>query len=186
MKQLDRDSVENALRAVGESLQRAGLGGTIDLVVAGGSAVLLGGLLQRGRLTVDCDVVWSGDEATWERISSAAIEVGSTLGLPPRWLSRECSIFIWCLPLGWHERAEPVGMFGPLRVRRLHRRDLMGMKIVSAPRRPQDYLDIESMQPTAADLDWIIDHLDRLASEHLGGEDFRQQRDLVEALRSKP
>lgn len=171
---------------MGETLQRLGVGEAIDLVVAGGSAALLGSLHQPGRITADCDVVWSGDDATWEQISRAANEVGSGLGLPPQWLNRECSIFAWCIPFGWYERTEPVGVFGPLRVRRLHRLDLMGMKIVSAPRRPQDYLDIEKMRPSSEDLNWIIQHLDRLASEHLGGEEFEQQRALVESLRSKP
>ncbi len=99
-------------------------------------------------------------------------------------LNRECTVFAWCLALGWRERTVVVGDFGPLRVCRLSRLDLMAMKIVGAPRRPQDYTDVADMRPTAADLDWLDAHLDRLASEHLGGEEFEQQRVLVASLRS--
>jgi hypothetical protein len=154
-------------------------------VLAGGVAGLLAGLLESHRTTGDCDVLDIDREENWRPLSEAAAEVARTMGLPPTWLNRDCQQYAWCFPLGWKDRTEAVGRFGPLHVRRVSRPDLMAAKVVSAPKRPQDVLDIGAMKPTQEELDSIESHLDRLSAEHIDGFDHAPQRAILQALRSQ-
>ncbi len=76
MNTLDQESAASALQEVGAALERDGSTGEVELVIAGGTAALLGGLLRSGRVTADCDVLWKGEEQAWERVRRAAAEVG--------------------------------------------------------------------------------------------------------------
>lgn len=183
MKLLDTQLVFAALKAIGTALgSRSGVG-SVRLVLAGGTAGLLGGLFRSSRSTGDCDVLWMGDDDTWANISQAAAEVGRRLDLPPTWLNRDCSMYAWMLPLGWRQRCEPVGVFGPLEVVRLGRQDLIASKIMSSPRRPQDIADLRDIGPTPGELVFVEEHLDRLEAEHPDRETFEPQRDVLQALR---
>lgn len=154
----------------------------LRVVVAGGVAGLLGGLLASDRTTGDVDVIWGGTEEGWRAIERAAAVVAEELSLSSRWFNRDCSQFEWCLPLGWKARCESVGRFGPLDVVRVSRRDLLASKLVSSPRRPQDLLDIRAIAPTREEIAFMLEHLDRLEAEHLGGETFERQRLILGAI----
>lgn len=177
------------LLAIGETglvLAKRGVRGPVNIVLAGGVAGLLGGLLDERRTTGDCDVLDIDGEEHWAPLSEAAAEVAISMGLPATWLNRDCQQYAWCFPLGWKSRTEEVGRFGPLHVRRVARFDLMASKVVASPKRPQDVLDVMAMGPTPEELDAIEQHLDRLSAEDLNGFDHAPQRAVLQALRHRP
>lgn len=127
--------------------------------------------------------MWQGDDTSWNEVSEAAKEVAHSLKLPETWLNRDCSMYAWCLPLGWQSRCESVETFGPLEVTRIARIDLIAAKIMGAPKRPQDLEDLRDMNPAPAELDFVKEHIDRLESEDLDGRDFADQRGILKVLR---
>ena len=182
---LDQERALVAVRLTGEVLERRAFGRPISIVLAGGVAGLLAGFL-RHRTTGDCDVLAVDQDADWALLAAAAEEAASVLGLPAKWLNRDCGQYAWCFPLGWRSRTHYVGSFGPLDVHRVSRFDLMAAKVVSGPKRPHDVLDVRSMRPSPEELDAIEAHLDRLSSEHLDGFDHAPQRAILQALREHP
>ena len=154
-------------------------------MLAGGSAGLLAGLLANARTTADCDVIWT-DSTEWELMERSAREIAAEQGLPDRWLNRDCAVYAWSLPLGWLDRCEKVRTFGAFEVMRLARIALIASKVFGAPLRPQDMQDLRAIAPTASELDVVEAHLDRLASEHLDGDEFASQREVLRTLRSRP
>jgi hypothetical protein len=174
-----------ALRATGELLHSRGITTQLTIVIAGGTAGLLAGELHSPRTTDDCDVMWSKPRDQWPAIQSAAQEVAQSLQLPSTWLNHDSAFYEWTLPLGWDDRCEPIGTFGPLHILRLSRFDLIGTKVVGAPTRPQDLEDLEHIQPTAAELDQAAAHIDRLEAEHLDRRSFDDQRAIIDYLRGR-
>lgn len=156
---------------------------SVTLVLAGGAAGMLGELLPTSRVTIDCDVIWSDAQDVWMRIEEATRNVAQELELSPEWLNRKCAIFGFNLALGWLDRCEDVGTFGPLHLRRISRFDLIALKLVSAPKRPQDLKDIISMSPTAEELELLEAHIDRVESEDLDRASFERHRGIIERLR---
>jgi len=139
-------------------------------------------LLSGNRTTGDVDVLWAGSDEEWRTIERAAAVVAADLSLPARWFNRDCSQFAWCLPLEWESRCVHAGTFGRLDVWRIARVDLLAAKLISAPKRPQDLLDIQEIAPTREEIAFLHEHLDRLESEHLGGETFERQRQILDAI----
>lgn len=182
MNLLDSNFAINALRATGDVLAARGRVEPIELVVAGGTAGLLGDLLSPSRTTGDCDVMWRGDLPTWGQVAQAAAAVAAQLDLPTTWLNRDCVTYAWTLLLGWRQRCEPVGVFGPLTVLRLSRIDLIATKVVGAPTRPQDVEDLIQIKPTTDELRVIAEHIDRLEAEDLDRRSFDDQRAILRAL----
>lgn len=154
----------------------------LRLVLAGGAAGILGGMFNPARYTGDCDVILVSDSA-WQKVAAAAAEIAPRFDLPPKWLNCECRVFAWCLPLGWQDRSEFVNSFGPLEVYRLSRFDLLGAKLVASGDRTHDLVDLHDLKPTAAELDRLEEHLDRLQSEHLDNDPFQTPREIIEELR---
>lgn len=185
MRPLDAKLVTAALAATGEALTLHAVPGPIRLVIIGGVAGLLAGLLRPSRTTGDCDVMAIHPEHLWPAVASAAAEAAAKLGLPPGWLNRECRMYAWCLPLGWDGRCVQRGRFGPLEVVGASRADLIAMKIVSAPKRPQDLEDLRDLGPTAEDLALAEEHVSRLERESLHGQEFVDQRSIIRALRGE-
>jgi hypothetical protein len=175
--------VVRALRDVAGALPASTPPATI--VLAGASAAILGHLLGRGRSTTDCDVMRAEPEEAWAPLAKAAAVVGRRLGLRADWLSRDCQMYAWSLPLGWRERCEHVAKLGALDVWRLSRLDLICAKIMSAPRRPQDMEDLRAMEPEASDLEFATANLDRLSAESLDNEGFDDQRRVIADLRKE-
>ncbi len=181
---LDATQLDRALRETGERLAAEGDTGTVRLYLVGGSAGLLSGWLSGARSTGDVDVTQAEPTEAWEAVTRAAAEVADELGLPATWLNDKCRMYAWCLPLGWKGRCEPLRTFGPLEIWRINRQDFIAAKVVSAPSRPQDYEDLLAVKPTAAELDFTDEHLDRLEQESLDpDQSFEDARAIVESLR---
>jgi hypothetical protein len=184
-KILDSQLVLKALSAVGQALSRRGRVVPIRVLVAGGTAGILGGLLRPERTTGDCDVMEVGIESDWSDLERAAAETATQLDLPPTWLNRDCQMYAWCLPVGWQSRCEPVDRFGPLDVSRVSRIDLIAAKVIGGPTRPQDLEDLRDLQPDMDELDFAEQNLDRLEAEHLDGRKFDNERAILNVLRGE-
>jgi len=62
------------------------------------------------------------------------------------------------------------------------RRDLLAMKLMGAAVRPQDMEDILAMKPSAADIAFLHEHLDRLAAESLSRSVHEIERTILNEL----
>ncbi|MFG0304594.1 MAG: DUF6036 family nucleotidyltransferase [Phycisphaerales bacterium JB040] len=180
---LSASQLNEALRLTGDRLAQGDEGRRVRLYVVGGTAGLLSGWLAASRSTGDVDVTRAEPNESWEAVRRAAVEVAKVLELPETWLNNECSVYAWCLPLGWEERCECVRTYGPLEVWRIGRQDFIAAKVVSAPNRPQDLEDLIAIGPSTGELDFTADHLDRLECESLDPDQtFEDARAILESL----
>lgn len=181
---LNASQLEHALRKTGERLIAIGAAETVRLYLVGGSAGMLAGLLRQSRSTADVDVTTVEPEKSWGTVLRAAKDVAKELDLPQTWLNNKCQVYAWCLPLGWQGRCELSQTFGPLEIWLLSREDFVAAKVVSAPGRPQDFEDLLAVAPTAAELSFTEEHIDRLECEHLDPDhSFDDARTIVQSLR---
>lgn len=174
--------LQTALRSVGAELAARPMARAIRLVIVGGAAGMLAGRLRGSRTTTYCDVMSWGDDAEWDLVQQAALVTARRLGLPDRWLNRDCAMFAWSMPLGWTDRCELVGCFGGIEVVCVSRLDLIAAKVFSSPKRSQDLEDLRDLGPSRDECRFVEAHLDRLSSEHLDGDTFEDQRLVLRAL----
>jgi len=179
---MDRTQAIEALKATGARLDRAGKVQGVTVILGGAVAAMVTAGMSASRVTHDCDVIVSEPDDQWQSVQQAAQEVAAQRGLPPDWLNRDAGMYAYLLPLGWRERCQAVGQFGPLEVLAISRRDLMAMKLMGAAVHPQDLEDIVAMRPTAEDVTFLHKHLDRLDGESLSGEPHVAQRNILRSL----
>lgn len=175
--------IEQALDATGKRLTADGPK-SVKLYLVGGSAGLIAGWLPESRTTGDVDVTDSEPFEALESVLRAAAAVAKEQEFPETWLNNDCRIFRHYLPLGWRDRSQHRRTFGALEVFVLHRKDFIAAKIVSAPGRPQDLEDLRELKPTADELDFASENLDRLERESLDADaSFDDSRSILEYLR---
>lgn len=179
---MDRTQAIEALKATGTRLERAGVVDRVTVILGGAVAAMVTAGLPASRATHDCDVLASEPDEQWQAVQQAAGEVARQRGLPADWLNRDARMYAHLLPLGWRGRCQTVGQFGPLTVLAISRRDLMAMKLMGAAVRPQDLEDILAMRPTAADVTFLHEHLNRLDAESLTGEGHDAERAILHDL----
>jgi hypothetical protein len=181
---MDRTEVFRALRAVGTRLEGTVGSRQVSLYLGGAVAGMTVGGFDPARVTLDCDILEVRPDSLWAAVRDAARAVAEEQGLPRNWLDRESAMFRHLLPLGWHDRLVRVDRFGPLEVHVISRIDLMAMKLVGAPVRPQDLEDLRAMKPTREDTELLREHLDRLEAESLDPESFESPRAILRILES--
>jgi hypothetical protein len=181
---MDRTQAIGALRQTGERLARTTQPDPVTVILGGAVAAMVVADLPAARVTQDCDVLASEPDAGWAAVREAAKHVAGQRGLPINWLNRDSRRYAHLLPMGWRKRCRPVGRFGPLEVLAIGRRDLMAMKLMGAPMRPQDLEDLVAIRPTAADLAFLHAHLDRLEAESLSHETHDAPRAILNELKS--
>jgi hypothetical protein len=125
----------------------------IELLLVGGAAGLLTGLLPASRTTLDCDVMVYAPPTAWHEVEQAAHAVGRELGLPTSWLNSVAQMRIDSLPGGWQDRRVLIGKFGRLHVWAISRVDLIAMKFIA--HRAQDLEDLVSLNVKAEDLAFV-------------------------------
>jgi hypothetical protein len=86
------------------------------------------------------------------------------------------------LPIGWRNRCQQVGQFGPMQVLAISRLDLLAMKLMGAAVRPQDLEDILALKPAPKDFAFLYQHLDRLDAESLSRETHDTERAILREL----
>lgn len=129
-----------------------------EIMLAGGSALILGGYINRG--TSDGDVIHADPRLAELRSHIAA--VAEELDLPPGWLNDGVKAWAGVLPPDFRNRLEDVGTFGNLRVRRLGRLDLLVMKFFSL--RAVDLDDLDELGPTAEEVAFVRGQMERIST----------------------
>lgn len=129
----------------------------VEIVIGGGSALLLQDLQHRG--TDDCDTIHA--QPRLASIRRYIEEVAEEMDLSPVWLNDAAKSFAEILPPSAPDYFEDVAQYGRLRVRHVGRLNLIFMKFASL--RPVDMQDLEVMEPTEEEIDYVREELDRVA-----------------------
>ena len=129
-----------------------------SIVVAGGSALVLLGIVDRS--TADADAV-----ASRPKLSTFAQDIAGVaddLDLAPTWVNDGVTAYRDLLPSDFASRTVLLGTFGQLTIRVLGRVDLIIMKIAAG--RPRDLDDLRVLAPTADELAFVAQQLARINS----------------------
>ncbi|MHB8571594.1 MAG: DUF6036 family nucleotidyltransferase [Candidatus Dormibacteria bacterium] len=156
-----RSPIEAALSALGQVLSERGL--AYELIVVGGSALLILGFIQRP--TRDVDVVAMVGGGGYLKIESlpaplvqAVADVGRVFGLDETWVNPgPASVMDFGLPDGFAGRAVRRD-YGPLVLHLAARLDQIALKLYAAadrwPSRDRHLQDLENLKPTEDELIW--------------------------------
>ena len=162
------EGLEQALRTLGAVLESRHL--SYRLLVAGGSSLLLLGVVDRA--TADLDVVGIDSDRGYARAEPlpsalvvAVADVGRALGLDPQWLnSGPASLVDFGLPPGLAGRVS-VRRYGGLELHLPGRFDLICFKVYAGADqgpRSKHFRDLQALEPSAAELldaaRWAITH----------------------------
>lgn len=175
---LNASQVEHALQRLGESLVYHQ---DIEILLVGGAAGMVTGVLPASRTTTDCDVMVYIPPSAMAAVELAADLVASELQLAPRWLNSDVQIRLDALPDGWERRRILVGVYGRLRVSAVSRRDLIAMKVLAG--RAQDLEDIISLRVRFDEAEFVRSYLDRLADKGTTQEQINDARLLLASLK---
>jgi predicted nucleotidyltransferase len=124
---LDRAAIEDALRRLGDRLERRGVVG--DVYVIGGAALALA--YDARRATRDIDAVFKPHGIVLEEAAAVADE----LGLPRWWLNEQAAVFV---APGGDPSARRIFDHPGLRVAAASPEHLLAMKVLAARRRDAD------------------------------------------------
>jgi hypothetical protein len=128
----------------------------VEIILAGGSALVLLGVVDRA--TVDADAIFSQPKLS--ALSRDIVAVADELELSPTWINDGVSGFRDLLAADYSTRLVLIGDFGPLTVRSLGRADLILLKIAAG--RPRDLDDLRALAPTADELTFVGSQLERI------------------------
>lgn len=171
-----QDHLEDALATLGLVLQDRGH--TYELVVVGGGAMLLLGLLQRP--TKDLDAVARIEHGRWiraapfpEALERAVVDVADALDLSRDWLNPgPAALLDLGLPEGFEGRAS-VRRYGALTIRFASVQDLVALKLYAAadhwPDKSRHLDDLRRLHPS----DEALLVAARWARSHDPSEGFR-------------
>ena len=174
---MNTGAVERALEKLGE---RFSYHTEVELLLVGGAAGMLTGLLPPGRTTTDCDVMAFVPEAAMGAVELAARQVAGELGLAATWLNSNVQLRRDALPDDWQRRRVWIGTWGQLRVFAVSRVDLIAMKVLAG--RVQDLEDIRSMRPRSDDVEFVRRYLDGLPVKGTTPEQVDEAREVLESL----
>lgn len=153
-----RAALEEALETLGAVLEGRGL--SYGLLVAGGSSLLLLGLISRP--TADLDVIGLAERGTYVKtdalplpLARAVSDVAAALELGPTWLNNgPAALMDLGLPDGFQDRIER-RQYGALDVHIPARADMVCFKLYAAVDLgplSKHFQDLREMRPTAAEL----------------------------------
>lgn len=132
----------------------------VEILLVGGAAGMVTGLLPPERTTIDCDVIHYFPEQAWAAVERTAELVGRELGLSPHWLNSHVQIRSDCLPDGWKSRRIFVVSHGRLLIYAISRIDLIAMKFIA--HRAQDLEDLLALKVTEEDRVFVQQYLKQL------------------------
>lgn len=156
--EMDRALLDRALRTLGETLQARGL--AYELVVIGGSSLLLLGLIRRPTRDLDAvALVEDGQYVSAEPLPAPLVEavadVGRALALDDDWLNaRPTDLLRFGLPQGFEDRVEP-RRYGGLVLRIAGRFDQICFKLYAAVDQGTESrhaADLQTLRPTRDEL----------------------------------
>lgn len=170
-------AVERALCRLGEVLDYHS---DVEILLVGGAAGMVTGVLSETRVTTDCDVMVCIPPEALPAVESAARPVANEMELAPDWLNSDVQMRIDSLPDGWQQRKILVGAYGRLRVSAASRWDLIAMKVLAG--REQDIEDLYAMRIRCDDVEFVRKYLDTLPGKGTKPEQISDARELLESL----
>jgi len=174
---MNTSTVEKALRLLGEVLEYHC---DIEILLVGGAAGMLTGVLAHNRITMDCDVMVYLPPEAMSAVELAAGRVAAEMGLSPTWLNSDVQLRLDALPDDWSQRKIPVGMYGRLRVNAASRPDLIAMKVLAG--RDQDIEDLQTMRIRQDEVAFVKNYLDSLSEKGTKREQINEARALLDSL----
>ena len=153
---LNSKEILKALQRTGELLN---WNTKIEILLIGGAAGAITGLLSENRVTQDCDVMHYAPNEARQVVLDAAAAVAKELGLADDWLNSK-AMQMDILPHGWHNRKVHIGTFGLLDIYAVGRIDMLCMKFFA--NRSQDREDIFEMKPSKNELEIVRTYLNML------------------------
>lgn len=173
---MDAPIIEEAFRALGDALNA-----DVELLLVGGAAGMVTGVLPASRTTIDCDVARYIPADAGATVEMAAEVVGRDLGLPDRWLNSDVQIRLDALPDEWEGRKVFVGAWGRLRVFAVSRIDLIAMKVLAG--RAQDLEDIEVLRLRSDDVAFVRRYLKSLGAKGTDRDEIAAAEALLDSVR---
>ena len=152
----------------------------VDLLLVGGAAGMLTGVLPPARTTSDCDVMAYVPEDAMGAVERAAEQVAGELGLAANWLNSDVQLRRDALADDWPSRRIWVATWGQLRVFAVSRVDLIAMKVLAG--RAQDLEDIRWMKPRPDDVEFVQRYLDGLPGEGTSPEQIAEAKDVLASM----
>ena len=152
------EALERALHSLGAVLESRGY--SYEVLVAGGSGLLLLGVITRP--TADLDVVGLADGGVYRSadplpgpLADAVADVGLALDLAPNWLNAgPASLMDFGLPEGFEQRVT-IRRYGALAIHLAGRVDLICFKLYAAVDqgpRSKHFADLQGLAPTRDEL----------------------------------
>lgn len=148
--------VLKALKMVGELLDWPS---QVEILLIGGAAGMVTGVLNPDRTTGDCDVANFAPAAATSAVELAAGQVTTKMNLPEKWFNdqaRQLNV----LPDGWRSRRKHIATYGKLKVYAAGRLDLLAMKVFA--HRSPDRRDVKAMQITTDEIGFVRKYLNML------------------------
>lgn len=174
---LTNSAIEAAFRRLGELVAYHR---EIEILLVGGAAGMVTGVLPAGRTTTDCDVMVYLPEEALAAVETAAGQVAAEMGLASHWLNSDVQLRRDALPDGWHSRRIFVGMYGQVGVYAISRPDLIAMKVLAG--RPQDLEDLAAMKPRQDELDLVDTYLSGLHTKGTCREQIEDAKLVLSTL----
>lgn len=182
-KVMDADILEKAFGLLGK---RLGNIADVEILLVGGAAAIVTGLLGRQRTTLDCDVLYYSPPETWSTVEAAAREVAREMGLSLTWLNGDVQIRIEPAMLadGWRQRRILVGVYGVLHVFSASRPDLIALKFLA--HRAVDLEDLRDMGITRDEGGFVRQYLRGITTRGEAAENVAQAMEVLEAWEFRP
>lgn len=177
MDPMSTNHIERAMKHLGEFLEYHQ---EIEILIVGGAAGMLTGVLAANKTTMDCDVMVCVPENALVAVELAAEQVAEEMSLDEHWLNSDVQLRLDALPDGWRHRRITVGKYGMLSVFAASRPDLIAMKVLAG--RDQDIEDLEAMRVREDDVEFIRTYLDGLDEKGTHQEQIDDARILLESL----
>lgn len=177
-ERLSTTLVEHALRRLGEAFRYHT---DVELLLVGGAAGMLTGVLPPSRTTTDCDVMMYVPASAMGAVELAAENVAQELGLRSTWLNSDVQLRIDALPSNWERRRVLIGTFGRLRIFAASRPDLIAMKVIAG--RVQDLEDLEAMRVRVDDVSFVRNHLAALRDRGTPQDQIDDAYTVLDAIR---
>lgn len=175
---MNTSTVEQALRRLGEVLEYHR---DIEILLVGGAAGMVTGVLSPDRVTTDCDVMVYIPPDAMSAVELAAGKVADEMSLSPTWLNSDAQLRLDALPDGWETRKIPVSTNGRLKVSAASRPDLLAMKVLAG--RDEDVADLQAMRIRQDDVEFVSEYLNSLDSKGTKPDQIEEARALLDSLK---